>query len=218
MLRFQPINLKPKSVLIIGLIASTAALFSIFFIDQKIAIYFDATFGSSLDRAGNLVTWLGLGDTYFAIAIFGYLISRFFEFKNWHFKSVHSTRAKKTFSFMFFAFVYSGVLLMSLKMIIGRCRPYKSPNFDAFNFSPLTTDWDFHSFPSGHTQVSFTFATFMAILFPRLSLPLFAIAALVALSRVVLDYHFLGDTIAGAYIGFLGVFLAYKHLGKKYLN
>jgi hypothetical protein len=60
---------------------------------------------------------------------------------------------------------------------------------------------DSSSFPSGHAASAFAFATAVGIEMPLISLPLHALAALVAYSRVHTGVHYPGDVIAGAVIG-----------------
>jgi undecaprenyl-diphosphatase len=64
-----------------------------------------------------------------------------------------------------------------------------------------------YSFPSGHAVVAFACATVISFAVPRLRWPLFALAALVAFSRVYVGVHFPGDVAGGAVIG-VGVGLA----------
>jgi undecaprenyl-diphosphatase len=83
----------------------------------------------------------------------------------------------------------------------------------AFDVEPLA--WfpgDRFSFPSGHALNSFAIGTVVALAFPFLALPVLAVAASVAASRVVLGLHWLSDVIAGAIVGALigaGVFVAF---------
>ena len=58
-----------------------------------------------------------------------------------------------------------------------------------------------YSFPSGHAAVSFACATVLALAVPRLRWPLYALAALIAFSRVYVGVHFPFDVLAGAVIG-----------------
>jgi undecaprenyl-diphosphatase len=57
------------------------------------------------------------------------------------------------------------------------------------------------SFPSGHSAAAFAFATGVGHVLPPASLPLRALAALVAYSRVHTGVHYPGDVIAGALMG-----------------
>jgi membrane-associated phospholipid phosphatase len=57
------------------------------------------------------------------------------------------------------------------------------------------------SFPSGHAASAFGFATGVGHVLPPAAVPLRALAALVAYSRVHTGVHYPGDVIAGALIG-----------------
>ncbi len=57
------------------------------------------------------------------------------------------------------------------------------------------------SFPSGHALHAFTSATLLALHFPPLGPPAFILAALIALSRIVLAVHYPSDVLAGAWLG-----------------
>lgn len=57
------------------------------------------------------------------------------------------------------------------------------------------------SFPSGHTASAFAFATAVGAQLPLISLPVHALAATVAYSRVHTGVHYPGDVFVGAIIG-----------------
>jgi undecaprenyl-diphosphatase len=54
------------------------------------------------------------------------------------------------------------------------------------------------SFPSGHAATSFACATVLSAFEPRLRVPLYVLAALIALSRAYVGVHFPLDVLAGA--------------------
>ena len=78
------------------------------------------------------------------------------------------------------------------KSIVARHRPF------VHQLGPPTTT---HSFPSGHSATSFACATVLAAAAPRLRVPLFALATLIALSRLYNGVHFPLDVIGGALLG-----------------
>jgi len=86
----------------------------------------------------------------------------------------------------------------ALKVRIGRDRPpLQDPDPEPLVELPVT-----HSFPSGHATVAFACATVLALAVPRLRVPLFVLAALIAFSRVYVGVHYPFDVLAGAVLGF----------------
>lgn len=68
-----------------------------------------------------------------------------------------------------------------------------------------------HSFPSGHTSVSFCGAEFIRKRYGwELGIPAYAAASFVAYSRVEANEHYPHDVIAGAAIGMLSSFIFTK--------
>jgi undecaprenyl-diphosphatase len=64
-----------------------------------------------------------------------------------------------------------------------------------------------HSFPSGHASTSFACALVLASAAPRLRVPLYALAAAVAFSRLYDGDHYPLDVLAGAALGTLTALL-----------
>ena len=86
-----------------------------------------------------------------------------------------------------------------VKNSVGRDRPpLGDPDPEPLVRLPVT-----HSFPSGHATVSFACATVLALAVPRLWAPLYALAALIAFSRVYVGVHFPLDVLGGAVLGVL---------------
>jgi len=79
-----------------------------------------------------------------------------------------------------------------LKLLIPRHRPR------VHVLGPVLHD---HSFPSGHAATSFACAAVLSAAAPRLRLPLFALAVLIAFSRLYDGAHFPLDVLAGALLG-----------------
>ncbi len=66
-----------------------------------------------------------------------------------------------------------------------------------------------YSFPSGHSAAAFAGATLLQACYPRARWALFAVAALVAFSRVYLGAHYPGDVVSGGLAG-TGLAKAYR--------
>ena len=90
-------------------------------------------------------------------------------------------------------------LSLALRQWIGRVRPslvYPEPR-------PLVPTPHTGSFPSGHSATAFACATVIAWGSPRLAVPAFVLAALVAWSRVYVGVHWPLDVLGGAALGVL---------------
>ena len=90
-------------------------------------------------------------------------------------------------------------LSLALRQWFGRARPpavYPDPQ-------PLVPTPHSGSFPSGHAASAFACATVIAWASPRLAVPAFVLAALVAWSRVYVGVHWPLDVLGGAILGVL---------------
>jgi membrane-associated phospholipid phosphatase len=92
-------------------------------------------------------------------------------------------------------FVASGLNAV-LKEIVDRSRPPEEIGLQALVGVPGSP-----SFPSGHAMSAFAVAGAIALLAPRLRLPVLTVAAAIAFSRVYLGVHFWIDVLAGAALG-----------------
>jgi membrane-associated phospholipid phosphatase len=110
-----------------------------------------------------------------------------------------------------FGMIFVGVGLPSLastilKDIVGRSRPVVYEQVGILAFHPLSFNFGFESWPSGHTTTAFALATVIGFLSPKW----FAIGLIYALavagSRLVLGAHYPTDVLSGAVLGVLGAY------------
>jgi len=95
-----------------------------------------------------------------------------------------------------------------LKWCVGRYWPETWVNNNpsliqdgAYGFHPFHKGVAFESFPSGHTLVVFSLASIAWLLWPRWRW-LWSLAALaVVVGLLGMNYHFVGDIVAGAFLG-----------------
>jgi undecaprenyl-diphosphatase len=80
------------------------------------------------------------------------------------------------------------------KQMVHRHRPF---------VTQLGAKTSTHSFPSGHSATSFACATMLAAASPRLRVPAYVLAALIAFSRLYNGDHFPLDVLAGSVLGLL---------------
>jgi membrane-associated phospholipid phosphatase len=91
------------------------------------------------------------------------------------------------------------LLALAGKLLTDRPRPYTvNPDPAPLMRTPLDL-----SFPSGHAATSFAGAALLAWYAPRLAVPLYALAAVIACSRVYVGVHYPLDVLAGALLGLL---------------
>ena len=109
--------------------------------------------------------------------------------------------------FVFLAVAIPGLVVTIVKRLIGRARPMHFDDLGAYGFDPLGWRVDYASFPSGHGTTAFGIAAAFGALFPRLRPLLWSLAALIALSRVVVAAHYPSDVVAGAICGVIGALL-----------
>lgn len=113
---------------------------------------------------------------------------------------------KETGYKMAFAIITSTIVNFSLKEIFAIPRPIGEPGIRSLRLHTATG----YSFPSGHTQSTSTFWTFLMGHLRRGWLYILGtcMILLVAVSRMYLGVHTLLDVVGGAIIGFLWIFVS----------
>jgi undecaprenyl-diphosphatase len=108
------------------------------------------------------------------------------------------TKSKQTALLSYECFLAAGAASGVVKEAVGRERPSRTD--EPFHFRPFSGD---ASFPSGHTTTAFAAATVFAEQYPRWQViaPSYAAAALVGVSRLAANKHWLSDVVAGACLG-----------------
>ncbi len=102
----------------------------------------------------------------------------------------------------FESFLYSALLMSTLKMAFGRHRPDVGDG--QWFFEPGQIEDPYQSLPSGHTTVSMAVSTALAKSVDNVLWKIFwySAGALVAMSRVYHDRHWASDVFLGAAIGY----------------
>ena len=101
------------------------------------------------------------------------------------------------------ASLYTGAVVLAMKSIIGRARPYDNLGRATYHPFTLTGD-DFHSLPGGHTATAFVISTVISrnVEPTWLKVLVYLPAIITPISRVYQDMHWTSDNVLGGAIGF----------------
>lgn len=110
-------------------------------------------------------------------------------------------------SYFFTGVALAGIITNIIKRLVGRSRPKLLDQQDIYAAQPFYFHSDWNAWPSGHATNMFAVAIAFGILFPRWRIPLLAFAALIAVSRVIVNAHFLSDIVAGAVVAALTIMM-----------
>lgn len=97
----------------------------------------------------------------------------------------------------------ASIVLHTIKIVLGRRRPRDELELNLYGFRPFNFDLTKDSFPSGHSLTIFCVAVVMTAVAPMLAPAWFAIAIYLALTRVLLNSHYLSDVLVGAATGLI---------------
>lgn len=112
-------------------------------------------------------------------------------------------RVRGSYAFHVFCAVFMASLVaLGLKFIIGRGRPifFEALDLSVF-FVPFSTEWAFHSMPSGHAVATFAGLVMLGMLAPKIKPFTWTLAVVVGVSRVCVGAHWPSDVLLGAFIG-----------------
>lgn len=115
------------------------------------------------------------------------------------------------------ALVLADQFKSTLAFVFGRYWPetwiHDNPSFirdGAYGFHPFHGGEAYRSFPSGHTARTLALAAVIWVAYPRWRWASIAMSLAVPVGLLGMDYHFVGDVIAGGFIGaVVGTYTAY---------
>jgi undecaprenyl-diphosphatase len=122
------------------------------------------------------------------------------------------------FGFIFLAIALPGLVVTTLKRMIGRGRPLVDSEGGVFAFKPFIWQVDYASIPSGHATTAFAAAVAIGAVWPWTRPIMWTYVALIGISRVVLTAHYPSDIIAGAAFGVIGALLVRRWFAARGLG
>lgn len=120
--------------------------------------------------------------------------------------------------FLFAAIAVPSLFSTIIKRVVGRARPFVGTEADPFLYWPMVWRADYASMPSGHATSAFAAAIAVGLIWPRLRPLMLIYALIIAVSRVVLDAHYLSDVIAGAFVGSMGALIVRDWFARRHLG
>ena len=184
-----------KSFILITFIVIFAT-FSYLFIDKNLALFLK---DNSLKDFFSKVTVFGKSEYYLIPSFLVFLIAKKFNEK-----------LSKKALYIFTTVALSGILVILIKTITARYRPPALLKDNLYGFNWFDVGYIVNSFPSGHATTAFSAFVGFSLLWPRYAAVFITFALLIALSRVILDVHYLSDILIGSLLGSICSIYLYK--------
>ena len=182
-------------------------ILSYIFMDIPVALWFHTLNNRLAHDVFNVITDFGESQWYL---IAGMLL----------FAAFRKSNPGRAYSGLFLSLsvAVSGVGADIIKYLAGRARPtiYFSEHLYGLNCFHYEYEWT--SFPSGHSATAFSAAIVLTTLYPRWRFLFFFSGALIAFSRILLTQHYVSDVIAGSLLGIVSSILLYNLYFKTILD
>lgn len=173
---------------------SLFAIFSAFYLDIASKEIVTGLGGSFIDSIFSFGRWYGNGLPTLYLFLGLYIAGLIF--KNY--------KMRETGLLIGEAYVFSGLVTIITKSLLGRWRPYMNKDFLEFHGFSLTNNDQFSYF-SGHAAVSFALSTILASSTENVYLKSFyyLLAVITCFSRIYHRQHWFSDVVTGAIIAYL---------------
>lgn len=172
-----------------------------FAIDRQAAHFFHAASPKSFDRILHATTDLAKGGLWLSASVLALIVS-------WVVQRIlgpspeMNQLARVSLAFLV-SLAAASIALHSIKVVLGRRRPRDELELNLYGFRPFTWDLRKDSFPSGHALTICCVAVVMSGIAPQWAALCFVGAAWLALTRALLNSHYLSDVFVGAGIAFV---------------
>jgi membrane-associated phospholipid phosphatase len=117
----------------------------------------------------------------------------------------HDGKAKGTALKGVEAYLMAAVCAAVIKQVTHRHRPYQDSPPDPYAWEGPIADFNYNSFPSGHSAAIFAIATVVSFSYSKtvwVPIVCYTLAGLTALSRLSVNDHWASDVLMGSALGF----------------
>ena len=159
-------------------------------IDAHVYFYLKVHKVAPLRSLSDFISFLGAGET---LLLFIFLFLAL---------PMEIPRRKEVFTRSLLGLVTVGIVTSAIKILLGRPRPFLFSSGHYWPHGPTLMN-GFFSTPSGHTTATFALAFIFSRYFPKAKYPLLFWALMVAVSRVILFYHYPSDVLISMVIGYV---------------
>jgi membrane-associated phospholipid phosphatase len=167
-----------------------------FAIDRRAAHFFHATVPRPFERLLHATTDWAKGGLWLAATIVA--LASAWAFRHIYGSGAQADRLMLVSEAFLASLAAASLVLHTIKILVGRRRPRDELELDLYGFRPLNFDLRSDSFPSGHALTIFCVAAVLSAAIPQLAVLWFALAICLALTRALLNSHFLSDVFVGA--------------------
>ncbi|HEY1612920.1 MAG TPA: phosphatase PAP2 family protein [Rhizomicrobium sp.] len=165
-------------------------------IDRRAAHWFHAAVHRPLERVLHASTDWAKGAHWLLAASLSYGFGRFLAWRLGD-SPLIETLVETSLAFLA-SLAGASLILHAIKILLGRRRPRDELELGLYGFRPFAFDLRSDSFPSGHALTIVCVAVALTAALPALGTIWFAIAIYLALTRALLNSHFLSDVLVGA--------------------
>jgi membrane-associated phospholipid phosphatase len=189
-LNHTKIHMKARTVVYFSLAVIATCIISYVFFDIPVARFFKPRI-SARTFIFECITYFGKSKHYLIASAMAFAWFRFIQKR-----PVWANAA----AFVFASVALSGIANELIKFTVGRSRPVLLLTQQIYEFKPFVNEHVYNSFPSGHANTAAALFYSLYLIRDRYWYIYVPIALAIMLSRVILDVHFLGDIIFGAYL------------------
>ena len=194
------------AVVLTALLATLSIPLLMLSVDRPVALAMEALPGWFRNLAGD-ITWLGKSLGWLLLSG---AMALFWAWRAGRAESngpLWSRERKRAIAaaFLFAAVAVAGIVTNLIKILIGRARPNPFLQEGIYGFHPWHLDADLRGFPSGHATTVFALAFALTMIRPHWRFPAFAVAMVIAATRVIVNAHFLSDIVGGMVVALLTV-------------